>query len=1573
MRPIRRGFRLDGLVRLLGLLLVLALPFACDDDGTSPPDPDVDELPDTIPSGTYEVGDLHVPAADTFTIQGDVMLLSSGTVTLEGGLILLPGATLSVAADSLTFAGLLAVGSGPAAVAPLGGASARVDGESAGEATVNLFARRLRIEAPIEGVGIALATVEGGRIDVLAALTGNVGAASGERGVDGAPGGPVHVGDVVASDAFAGVSVNDLPAGVPALIVVSAPVRGGRGGDGFDDLVGIAEGLDVSAFGSNGGRGGNVVIRAAELDADGDFIAAGAGGFGGSCGIRQFGESTSLAALDAEAPGQAGGDVVCFTGHGGQGGSVDVSAVERILGGYVGGLGGPPGAARLRAGNGGPGGRGGNVELRAGLGGADGRPAPETVIAAVSVVVRSGGIGGDGNAPGMAGGAGGSILLVDAAGNALPLSSPIEIIGPAANGGDGYSGCVATPFIPGGAGGAAGLLVLNGGPFPVLTGDSSFIGGDGSDGRAPGAPGSGGTDDTGRLLGRAGTPGDACNSPATVTSVEPLEDILGEVDVSISILGVEFDIDTCEIFVNETKVEGECTSSSTAHAVAPRHVVQPGPNVVCAENGEPAGGRGECAEFQLYNPAPLILDDPIEVENADDGPVIELSGARFLPNAQAFLDGEPRGTEFVSSEQLRVALHAADVASNDIHDLHVTVPFGHTPSPTVQLHVVNPAPTITAISPTETETGVDFYLDVSGAGFVEGTIVRFNGADLGAPLERTRTHMRFHVGSERVAVGGNVTVHAATPEPGGGVSANVPFTIVNREPYLEIPLTPSIVFAGRESFTMTVRGAHFVPGAIVWLDDYQLATTFVSPTSVLAEVPASLMAAPARYTFTVTTPGPGGGRSNWTTFDVVHRPAISAVAPSVFERGFGTIEATIHGSNFPEGASTVRIEETPVPTTWVSESMLTAQIEQTTLPAGDVVRIDVEIDGAGPSDIYAHVVRYPRPAAALTRTAAPIGSAGIDVGVRGGPFFDGTTVRIGGSARTPSITSHTELTVALDAVDLETARNIGMIIVPPEPHLGESDPLDFTVFSHATILGLDPESVSRGCDGVGMRVFTDGYIDGAVVTFNDIPGVTNAEDGALVTTIPASVCAAPGEVQVGLVNQGLPSSNTMPLTVLNPEPMVETVVPTGAILGATGFAIHVEGVALFDDTELTFNGSPIDATPSAKGISFTAELADVAAGTILGELTNGGPGGGTTSFTFALVDPTPVLARVEPSVVAPGFSGTLALTGANFRPGAQVFYRIGDGPAVHATGAVRVSESLIELAVGPELTGSAADAVIHVSNADDFPADWPGPDGPYESTPVTFAIADADPCDVGNPDLPVIEYGEPTTYSVSNSDCPGPVIAGKQTYYRLFRITIGQTATQLALQPDMPTEYSFLTPDGALIGFFVSSFRKVFYPGGMTMVVKAATGSTFPTEASGDITIGPAAVEELIGCTGADIWAGASTTQTLSDAGSDISCVNSNLDGDERRLDRFAVRVPPDRTIRITMTSSQIDPVLFFRIPPSDEYVEDATPGDGIAVVEYTNTSSSSEKGEFTATTPFYDSSDPARLGSYTVTVELLE
>jgi Calx-beta domain-containing protein/uncharacterized protein DUF4214 len=91
--------------------------------------------------------------------------------------------------------------------------------------------------------------------------------------------------------------------------------------------------------------------------------------------------------------------------------------------------------------------------------------------------------------------------------------------------------------------------------------------------------------------------------------------------------------------------------------------------------------------------------------------------------------------------------------------------------------VPNPAPTISSLSPTSaTEGGAAFSLTVNGSGFVNGSVVRLNGADRTTTF-LSGTQLTAQITTSDIQSAGTATVAVFNPLPGGGLSNPLTFTI----------------------------------------------------------------------------------------------------------------------------------------------------------------------------------------------------------------------------------------------------------------------------------------------------------------------------------------------------------------------------------------------------------------------------------------------------------------------------------------------------------------------------------------------------------------------------------------------------------------------------------------------------------------------------------------------------------------------------------------------------------------------------------------------------------------------------
>jgi 6-phosphogluconolactonase (cycloisomerase 2 family) len=182
----------------------------------------------------------------------------------------------------------------------------------------------------------------------------------------------------------------------------------------------------------------------------------------------------------------------------------------------------------------------------------------------------------------------------------------------------------------------------------------------------------------------------------------------------------------------------------------------------------------------------------------------------------------------------------------------------------------NRVPTITAISPTSAVAGsaAGFTLTVNGTNFVSASVVNF------ADTARTTTfvdstQLTAAIPAATIASAGTAAVTVNNPAPGGGTSNPVNFDIpsgTNPVPTIS-SLDPSCAPVGVQAFTLAVMGTNFIPSSVVRWNGKDLSTT-VNGSPLMAQIPASDVAASGTAAITVFNPAPGGGTSNSVTFNV---------------------------------------------------------------------------------------------------------------------------------------------------------------------------------------------------------------------------------------------------------------------------------------------------------------------------------------------------------------------------------------------------------------------------------------------------------------------------------------------------------------------------------------------------------------------------------------------------------------------------------------------------------------------------------------------------------------------------------
>jgi CSLREA domain-containing protein len=172
-------------------------------------------------------------------------------------------------------------------------------------------------------------------------------------------------------------------------------------------------------------------------------------------------------------------------------------------------------------------------------------------------------------------------------------------------------------------------------------------------------------------------------------------------------------------------------------------------------------------------------------------------------------------------------------------------------------------------------------------------------------------------------------------------------------------LFPNSKPAGESGFKLTVNGytyGTFVLGlSVVYWNGSPRPTAFVNTSQITADITTADLAVAGPVKVTVVNPGQGGGLSNEVIFTVTRTnpfPTITNLSPATRPAGGSDFTLIVDGSNFVDQSSVVRWNGIARPTTFISDSQLTADIPASDLAAMGTASVTVSNSppGGGISD-----------------------------------------------------------------------------------------------------------------------------------------------------------------------------------------------------------------------------------------------------------------------------------------------------------------------------------------------------------------------------------------------------------------------------------------------------------------------------------------------------------------------------------------------------------------------------------------------------------------------------------------------
>jgi len=337
-------------------------------------------------------------------------------------------------------------------------------------------------------------------------------------------------------------------------------------------------------------------------------------------------------------------------------------------------------------------------------------------------------------------------------------------------------------------------------------------------------------------------------------------------------------------------------------------------------------------------------------------------------------------------------------------------------------------------------------------------------------------------------------------------------------------LSPSSTAAGGSSFGLTVNGAGFDCGAVVYWNTTSLTTLVDSATQLGALVPASLIASPGTASITVFQ---DGASTNALTFTITGAaPTLSSLSPSSALAGSAGFTLTVNGSGFDSTAA-VHWNGASLPTSFVSAPELTASVPASDITTAGTASISVTQD-TGASGSLTFTINNPMPVlSSIKPTSTNAGGPAFTLTVKGSAFVSGSTIHWNSTPLTTTFVSATKLTASVPASLIASSGTASITVVSPSPGGGTSTSKSFKVLlttvkltSTSTVVNPDGSyTVTAALDNVGYYTAPSVTIKkaklGAAATSSMLPmSVGSIAAGATATAIlnfPASA-GTPGSV-----------------------------------------------------------------------------------------------------------------------------------------------------------------------------------------------------------------------------------------------------------------------------------------------------------------------------------------------------------------------------------------------------------------------------------------------------------------------------
>ncbi len=355
-------------------------------------------------------------------------------------------------------------------------------------------------------------------------------------------------------------------------------------------------------------------------------------------------------------------------------------------------------------------------------------------------------------------------------------------------------------------------------------------------------------------------------------------------------------------------------------------------------------------------------------------------------------------------------------------------------------------------------------------------------------------------------------------------------------------VSPSTVPAGSAALTLAVSGSNFVAASQVLWNGSPLSTGFVSPASLTAVVPASLIASGATDVVSVLNPDGASSISTATAADSVAVnnpvPTLTSISPAGLQSGGDSAVLTLTGSNF-NASSVGSVNGGARPTQVSSSTSLSVTLSSADLASSPaVLQISVANPAPGGGASTALPVRLVPPTpviSSLSPANATFGAKAVTLTVTGSHFTSDCYIALPGVFARSTFVSSTTLTTLLPDFFFSYVGTINISVNCPMSAGFVSNALPFSVQNPVPIVtSLSSSAVVAGAPSLYLSIEGTNFSQNSTVLVNGTPQTNTfpSNNGTQISLMigPADL-AKPGNVQITVSNPAPGGGTSAPLTI----------------------------------------------------------------------------------------------------------------------------------------------------------------------------------------------------------------------------------------------------------------------------------------------------------------------------------------------------------------------------------------------------------------------------------------------------------